>query len=317
MKALIIGVSGQDGAYLARHLAGLGMGVWGTSRRPAAEARDSLDRLGVAPELVRLDPADPAAVRALLADLRPDQIYLLSAQSSVSVSFERPAETIASIVAPTVAVLEAMRTDLPAARLFHAGSSECFGTVDAPCGPNSPFFPPSPYAVAKAAATWTVTNYRQAYGLFAVTGILFNHESPLHAPRYVSRKIVITAARIAGGSGERLSLGNLDVARDWGWAPEIVVGMQRMLGMERPEDLVIATGHTATLRAYLDEAFSSFGLDWRDHVDASAGLVRPTDVTCSMADVRRTTEVLDWRAETAMPGIVRRLIEHEATGNLF
>jgi GDPmannose 4,6-dehydratase len=313
MQALIIGTSGQDGAYLAQHLGTQGYTVHGTSRRPGQEARANLDRLGVALDPIRLDPADPAAVKALLTALRPDEIYLLSAQSSVSLSFERPAETFASIVEPVVAVLEAMRTDLPNARLFHAGSSECFGTVAAPSDVDSPFLPPSPYAVAKAAAFWMVANYRRAYQLFAVSGILFNHESPLHSERYVSRKIVLTAARIAAGSRERLALGNLDVERDWGWAPEFVEAMRLMLQMSNPEDLIIATGETRSLRSYLAEAFSAFGLDWRDHVDQSLHLVRPTDVTRSIANVERTYAILGWRARTRMAGVVRKLIEHEAT----
>ncbi len=197
-------------------------------------------------------------------------------------------------------------------RFYNVGSSECFGdTGDQPATEDTPFHPRSPYAVAKSSAHWLVANYRKAYGLHCCTGILFNHESPLRPARFVTRKIVAGAARIAAGADERLVLGNLDIARDWGWAPEYVDAMWRMLTAETPEDYLIATGETARLEDFVAEAFACHGLDWRDHVDTSVEFSRPSDIQASRGDPTHAAKRLGWRAKTHMRDVVRKMYEAE------
>ncbi|RPH93020.1 MAG: GDP-mannose 4,6-dehydratase, partial [Lysobacterales bacterium] len=198
-------------------------------------------------------------------------------------------------------------------RLYNAGSSECFGNAgDVPCDEVTPFRPRSPYAVAKAAAHWQVANYREAYGLFACSGILFNHESPLRPERFVTRKVVAAAHRIAKGGDERLVLGNLDIRRDWGWAPEYVVAMWKMLQQEVPADFVVATGETHSLREFVQQAFAFFGLNWSDHVDSDPGLYRPSELMMGRANPRRAAEKLHWTATTRMPEVVRKMCAVES-----
>jgi GDPmannose 4,6-dehydratase len=197
-----------------------------------------------------------------------------------------------------------------ATRFYSAGSSECFGdTGNAAADENTPFRPRSPYAVAKATAFWEVASYREAYGLFACTGVLFNHESPLRPERFVTQKIVRSAARIARGSGEKLKLGNLDIWRDWGYAPEYVEAMHRMLQEPEPQDFVIATGQSTSLQDFVAAAFDHFGIDWRDHVESDPGLLRPSDLRVSRVDPSRVAAVLGWRARSAMPEVVARMIK--------
>ena len=240
-KALILGVSGQDGAYLAELLVGKGYEVHGTSRDHAAASFENLRKLGVREHIIvhslRLDSLDE--VRRLFQLLMPDEIYNLAGQSSVGLSFERPLETFQSIAGATINILEAMRLDKSTARFFNAGSGEMFGETPVPATEETPVNPKSPYGVAKAAAFHMVKSYREAYGFFATTGILFNHESPLRPERFVTQKIVKAAVRIANGSRERLKLGNLDIYRDWGWAPDYIDAMWRILQHEKPEDFVI------------------------------------------------------------------------------
>jgi GDPmannose 4,6-dehydratase len=244
-----------------------------------------------------------------LKTAQPDEVYYLAGQSSVGLSFELPAETLQSMVMGTLNLLEACRLMERPVRLYHAGSSECFGdTGGAPANESTPFSPRSPYAVAKASAYWLVNNYREAYGLFACTGILFNHESPLRPQRFVTQKIVSTAWRIAQGSTERLRLGRTDIARDWGWAPEYVVAMHRMLQKDQPRDFVIATGHTHTLQDFVAAVFGELGLHWRDHVDHGAEQLRPSDLSISRADPRLAESSLDWRARVNMPGVVAGML---------
>lgn len=308
--ALIIGVSGQDGAYLARHLLGQGLAVHGSSRKPGVPL--NLERLGIGGRVVvhRLDPCDGPAVGRLLADIGPDQIYLLSGQSSIARSFEAPAETFRSIADSTLAVLEAMRETARQSRLFVAGSASCFGDVGSGGADiGTPFQPDGPYSAAKAAAFWLVDSYRRSFGMPVCTGILFNHESPLRAPTYVTRKVTSAVVAIAAGETMRLRLGNLAVWRDWGWAPEYVVAMHAMLERDETEDFVIATGETRSLEEFVASAFARVGLDWRDHVDIVADLARPFDPRRSAASIIRTGERLGWQAETRMEGVVRRLID--------
>ena len=314
MKALICGVGGQDGAYLAQLLLGKGYEVWGTSRDAQVASFDNLLHLGIRQRVTTrsMAPKDFRSVMTVLYDCEPDEIYLLSAQSSVGLSFEQPAETLESISIGTLNLMEAMRLLKRPVRMYHASSSECFGHVGTvPANEDTPFAPRSPYAVAKASAHWLVQNYREAYALYVCNGILFNHESPLRPARFVTRKIVAAAARIAAGSAERLSLGRLDIVRDWGWAPEYVRAMWQMLQQDSPRDFVIATGEAHSLQQFVAAAFAAAGLDWERHVDSDARLFRPTDIAWSQGDATRAAEELGWRAECHMGEVVQRMLAAE------
>ena len=314
MRALIIGVSGQDGAYLAQLLLAKGYEVYGTSRDAHLNGFGALARLGLR-ERVKLLSATPVDFRSILTALaraEPDEVYNLSGQSSVGLSFDQPVETMESVGIATLNLLEAIRFTGKGAKFYNAGSGECFGdTSGRPATEETAFRPRSPYAVAKAAAHFEVANYREAYGLFACSGILFNHESPLRPERFVTRKIVAAAARIARGSAERLLLGNMEVSRDWGWAPEYVEAMWRMLQAERPDDYVIATGETRSLRDFVAAAFAAAGLDWQAHVEVDPALLRPSDVSANFADPGKAERQLGWRAQARMDEVVRRLVAAE------
>jgi GDPmannose 4,6-dehydratase len=312
--ALICGISGQDGAYLAKRLLDRGYRVAGTTRDAQMSPLANLARLGIRE---RVDVASMAindfrSVLHVFARFWPDEVYNLAGQSSVGLSFEQPVETLESVSIGTLNLLEAIRFLNRGIRLYNASSSECFGdTGDAAADEQTPFRPRSPYAVAKAAAFWQVANYREAYGLFACSGILFNHESPLRPERFVTQKIVRAACRIAAGSGERLALGNLDIHRDWGYAPEYVDAMHRMMQIEQPRDFVIATGETHALKDFVATAFGEVGLDWKRHVDVDAALMRPTDLRFNRADPGSAARHLDWRAATRMAGVVAAMIRAE------
>lgn len=310
--ALICGITGQDGAYLARLLLGKGYRVIGTSRDAQVNSLRSLDLLGLRDEVevLSMAPNDFRSVLQVLARVEPDEIYNLAGQSSVSLSFDQPVETLESVTIGTLNLLEGIRFLGASIRFYNAGSSECFGdTNNLPANEETAFRPRSPYGVAKAAAFWEVANYREAYGLYACSGVLFNHESPLRPERFVTQKIVRTACRIARGDGARLRLGNLDVARDWGWAPEYVEAMWSMLQQAQADDFVIATGQTYRLERFVEETFAAVGLNWRDHVDTDATLLRPTDLRISRSDPSRARERLGWSARTAMPDVVRKMVE--------
>jgi len=312
--ALICGISGQDGAYLARHLLDRGYRVAGTSRDAQMSTLTNLVRLGVRErvEVASMAINDFRSVLQVLARYQPSEIYNLAGQSSVGLSFEQPVETLESVGIGTLNLLEGIRFLDRGIRLYNAGSSECFGdTGETPADEDTPFRPRSPYAVAKAAAFWEVANYREAYGLFACSGILFNHESPLRPERFVTQKIVRAACRIAAGSVERLQLGNLDIHRDWGWAPEYVEAMHRMMQLDTPQDFVIATGTTSSLRDFVACAFAAVNLDWHAHVDSSPTLMRPTDLRFGCADPARARSRLDWQATVSMPDVVRRMVAAE------
>jgi len=257
-------------------------------------------------------PRDAQSVSHVLAESAPDEVYLLAGQSSVGLSFEQPAETLASICLGTLNVLEAIRGLKDAPRLYHASSSECFGEHGAAgADEQTAFAPKSPYGVAKAAAHWLVANYRESYRLFACNGLLFNHESPLRPARFVTRKITAAAARIAKGSTERLALGRLDIVRDWGWAPEYVEAMWLMLQQEAPRDFVIATGAAHSLEEFVATAFASVGLDWRRHVDLDPALRRPTDLSASTGNPAAAAERLGWRATYRMAEVARAMVAAE------
>ena len=311
--ALICGVSGQDGSYLAQFLLNKGYRVWGTSRDAPGSSFRNLRTLGILEQVRTLSMVleDFRNVLMGLKQCEPDEIYLLSGQSSVGLSFEQPAETIQSEVIGTLNMLEACRMFEKKIRLYHAGTSECFGdTQGQPANEQTPFNPRSPYAVAKASAFWLVNNYREAYGLFACTGMLFNHESPLRSTRFVTQKIVQAAKRISNGSDEKLKLGRLDISRDWGWAPEYVDAMWRMLQLEKPEDFVVATGVTCSLEDFVAHAFNALGLNWQQHVMQDHSLFRPTELLISRAEPSKAKQILNWQAQVTMPQVVEQMIQY-------
>jgi GDPmannose 4,6-dehydratase len=310
--ALICGISGQDGAYLAQLLLQKGYRVIGTSRDAQMSSFGNLSKLGIRDriEVASMALNDFRSVLQVLAKYQPNEVYNLAGQSSVGLSFEQPVETLESISIGTLNLLEGIRFLNKDIRLYNAGSSECFGdTGAAPANEQTPFRPRSPYAVAKAAAHWEVANYREAYGLYACSGILFNHESPLRPERFVTQKIVRAACRIAAGSKERLKLGRLDIQRDWGWAPEYVEAMWKMLQQPQPEDFVIATGETHSLQDFVAEAFAAVNLDWRNHVDTDPALMRPTDLSVSRADPALAKARLGWQAKTHIQGVIQNMVK--------
>jgi len=297
--ALICGVNGQDGSYLAKLLLSKGYCVWGTSRDAQGSRLNNLNTLGICNQVKMLSmiPSDFRSVFTAMKMSEPDEVYYLAGQSSVGLSFELPAETIQSTVIGVLNMLEACRMMDKEVRLYHAGSSECFGdTHRIPATEKTPFDPQSPYAVAKASAYWLVNNYRNAYGVFACTGLLFNHESPLRPERFVTQKIIQTAKRIAQGSDEKLCLGRIDISRDWGWAPEYVDAMWRMLQVDVPEDFIIATGVTCSLEQFVSHTFDVLGLDWKDYVEQNPSLFRPSDLLISCANPSKAKKKLDWVA---------------------
>jgi GDPmannose 4,6-dehydratase len=257
---------------------------------------------------------DFRSVLQVLARVSPHEVYNLGGQSSVGLSFEQPVETLESISIGTLNLLEGLRFLGSAARLYNAGSSECFGdTGSAPASETTPFRPRSPYAVAKACAHNLVSSYREAYRMHACTGILFNHESPLRMERFVTQKIVRAACRIAGGSREALTLGNLDIHRDWGWAPEYVDAMWRMLQQDQALDLVIATGRSVSLRHFVARAFEHFGLEWQQHVQHDPSLLRPSDIRHGAADPTLARQAIGWAAMLDVDGVVTEMCRAAAT----
>ena len=310
--ALICGITGQDGSYLARHLLHRGYRVIGTSRDALVANRRNLIRLGIDDRIAleSMSLNDFRSVLDVLSRHQPDEVYNLSGQSSVGLSFVQPVDTLDSIVMGTLNLLEAVRFLGRPIRIYNAGSSECFGDTDgAAANERTPFRPRSPYAIAKAAAFWQVANHREAYGLFACSGILFNHESPLRPERFVVQKIVRAVQRIAAGSDEVLLLGRLDITRDWGAAEEYVDAMWRMLQQPEPDDYVIATGQSQALSELVQVAFAQVGLDARAHVREDASLHRPTDLQASRADPSHAEARLGWRARQRMIDVVRDMLQ--------
>jgi GDPmannose 4,6-dehydratase len=308
--ALICGVTGQDGAYLAQHLLGLGYDVHGSTRGDPTVPPANLVALGIAGKvrMVEMDAVNPLEVRRTLEEIRPDEIYTLTGPSSVAASFHNPQESFQSITVGTVNLLDAVRQIVPKARVFLAGSSECFGNTAEPATEQTPFSPRSPYAISKISAHWTANIYREGYGLFICTGFLFNHESVLRTERYVTQKVIATACRIAEGSDEKLRLGNTTIARDWGWAPEYVEAMWRMLQRDRPEDYIIATGQTHTLDEFVAKTFAALGLDAAAHVETDPALLRPTDIVVSHGNPAKARRSLGWQATHALDGIIGEMI---------
>ena len=301
----------MDGAYLARLLLDKGYEVHGTARDAQMSTFRNLALLGITERITCHSMAlnDFRSVLQVLAKVDPDEIYNLAGQSSVGLSFEQPVETLESISVGTLNLLEVIRFVQKPIRFYNAGSSESFGdTGGVPADETTPFRPRSPYAVAKATAHWQVANYRDAYNLFACSGILFNHDSPLRPERFVTRKIIASACRIAQGSPETLQLGTISIARDWGLASEYVDAMWRMLQRDVPEDYVIATGETNTLERFVTEAFAHLGLNWKSHVSINPSLLRPSEIMVSRGNPEKARRDLGWQAAYRMKDVIKEMI---------
>lgn len=313
-KALIIGISGQDGAYLTKFLLDKGYEIWGTSRDAQISPFTNLHRLGLRDrvQVTSMSLNDFRSVIQVLSKIAPDEIYNLAGQTSVGLSFDQPVETFESITLGTLNLLEALRFLQMETKLFNASSSECFGNTNGEAATETtPFRPRSPYAVAKAAAFWQTANYREAYGLFTSSGILFNHESPLRPARFVTQKIVAAACRIALGDQDELALGNIDIQRDWGWAPDYVESMWMILQQKQPEDFVISTGKTNSLKVFIHLVFSHLGLDWQNHVRFKSEYFRPTDILISRSNPSKAKEKLGWQSSHSIKDIANMMVSAE------
>ena len=314
--ALITGVTGQDGSFLAELLLNKGYEVHGLVRRASTFNTRRLDRIyhdphegGVRFTMHYGDLSDSGSLVNLIRDLRPDEIYHLGAQSHVKVSFEVPEYTADTTGLGTIRMLEAIRASGVHTRFYQASSSEMFGASPPPQNERTPFHPRSPYGVAKLFAYWAAVNYRESYGMFATNGILFNHESERRGETFVSRKITRAVARIKAGIQARLYLGNLDARRDWGYAPEFVEAMWMMLQHDEPGDFVIATGESHTVREFAELAFAHVGLDWAEYVEIDPRYYRPAEVDFLMGDASYARQTLGWRPKTTFPELVRLMVD--------
>ena len=310
--ALIAGVTGQDGAFLSKFLLELGYSVIGTSRDAQNCNTSRLERLGIRDDIriISLAPNDFRSVLKALSSEQPDEIYNLAGQTSVGLSFDQPVECMESIASATLNFLEVLRYLNIPGKLFSAGSTECFGDTGAKSANEATAFQPrSPYGVAKSTAFWQVANYRQAYGLFCCTGILANHESPLRASRFVTQKIIQGVKDIRAGKLRELRLGNLDIWRDWGWAPEYVRAMHLILQAESANDYLIASGNTTSLRNFVELAFRCAGLNHEEFLVSDTSFLRPSDLNYSSMDPSRIATDLGWRAMTSPEEIVQRMFE--------
>jgi GDPmannose 4,6-dehydratase len=313
-KALIIGISGQDGTYLADHLLKNGYQVHGTSRDADLSSFYGLKKLNIYDKvnLYSMSLIDFRSVMQIILQVQPDEIYNLSGQTSVGLSFLQPVETLESISIGTLNILEVLRFHKLSTKFYNAGSSECFGdTNEKAANEETPFRPRSPYAVAKSAAFWQVANYREAYNLFACSGILFNHESPLRPKRFVTKKIIESVIKIANGDKIKLRIGNTLIKRDWGWAPEYIEGMYSILQQDRPNDFVIATGKNTTLEEFIKRAFEYFDLDYNGYIEHDNSLTRPTDLTFSLGDPSKAKKILNWSAKYSVDDVIKMMIEDE------
>jgi GDPmannose 4,6-dehydratase len=312
--ALITGITGQDGAYLAALLLEKGYRVVGLARRSASADRvnERLRWLGVLEqvELVDGDLLDLSSLIRIVQDVKPDEVYNLAAQSFVAASWQQPLLTGSATGLGAVNVMEAVRIIRPQARFYQASSSEMFGLIQEPVqNEKTPFYPRSPYAAAKLYAHWMTVNYRESFGMHASSGILFNHESPLRGIEFVTRKVTDGVARIKLGLATGLSLGNLDATRDWGHARDYVRAMWLMLQQEKPDDYVIATGRTTSIRELCRIAFSHAGLEYGDHVTTSASLMRPAEVDILLGDASKARRVLGWQATTSLEQMIGEMVD--------
>jgi GDPmannose 4,6-dehydratase len=321
-RALIIGITGQDGSYLSELLLEKGYEVHGIIRRASTFNTDRVEHLYRDPHEpdTRLflhygDLADGTGLRRVLERVQPDEVYNLGAQSHVRVSFDQPEYTADIVATGTLRLLEALRDHIAAhgrpVRIYQAGSSEMFGAAPPPQSERTPFYPRSPYGVAKVAAYWYAVNYREAYGMHIVNGILFNHESPRRSETFVTRKVTRAAGRIKAGLQEKLYLGNLNARRDWGYAGDFVEAMWLMVQQPGPGDFVVATGESHTVQDLLTQAFAYLDLDWRDHVATDPRYLRPTEVDHLLGDASKARDVLGWQPRVSFSDLVRMMVEHD------
>ncbi|HET7595077.1 MAG TPA: GDP-mannose 4,6-dehydratase [Stellaceae bacterium] len=321
-RALITGVTGQDGAYLTEFLLGKGYEVHGMLRRASLFNTDRIDHLyhdphlpGVNLTLHYADLSDGTALRRVLEKVQPDEVYNLAAQSHVKVSFEVPEYTADIVAMGTLRLLDAVRDYIMHSgnnvRCYQAGSSEMYGAAPAPQSERTPFYPRSPYAVSKVAAHWYAINYREAYDMFICNGILFNHESPRRGETFVTRKVTRAAARIKEGLQDKLYLGNLDAKRDWGFAGDYVEAMWLMLQQPKPDDYVVATGETHSVRDLVERAFKEVGLDWQQHVELDNRYLRPTEVDVLQGDATKARKALGWHPRIAFTDLIAMMVAHD------
>jgi GDPmannose 4,6-dehydratase len=315
-RALITGITGQDGSYLAELLLGKGYEVHGFIRRSSTFNTDRIDHIYQDPHVENhrlflhfADLTDGSRLVTLLNEIQPDEVYNLAAQSHVRVSFDEPEYTGDTTGLGTIRLLEAIRSSGLDCRFYQASSSEMFGATPPPQNEETPFYPRSPYGVAKVYSYWITRNYREAYGMFACNGILFNHESPRRGGTFVTRKITRAVARIAAGQQSELYMGNLDAVRDWGYAPEYVEGMWRMLQHDKPEDYVLATGTAYTVRDFLQFSFGRVGLDWEKYVRFDERYLRPTEVDSLIGDPSRARELLGWVPQVHTPRLAEIMVD--------
>lgn len=316
--ALITGITGQDGSYLAELLLSQGYEVHGFIRRASTFNTVRIDHIyedphksGARLHLHYADVSDGSRLSALIAKIQPSEIYHLAAQSHVRVSFDEPEYTGDITGLGTTRLLEAIRQVDPTVRFYQASSSEMFGATPPPQGEDTPFYPRSPYAAAKVYSYWMAKNYREAHGLYAVNGILFNHESPRRGETFVTRKITRAVARIKAGLQDDLYLGNLDARRDWGYAPEYVVAMWKMLQQPEPTDYVVATGTDYSVKDFVQVAFEHVGLDWEKHVRIDANYFRPTEVDSLVGDASKAEGILGWKATVHPQELARIMVDHD------
>jgi GDPmannose 4,6-dehydratase len=315
-KALITGITGQDGSYLTELLLKKGYEVWGIIRRSSSFHTGRIDHLYQDPHnqpklrLVYGDLTDGSNLASLINEIQPDEIYNLGAQSHVRVSFDNPIYTVNTDALGTLRLLEAIRSSKRKVKFYQASSSEMYGkTVEIPQNEKTPFYPRSPYACAKVFSFWQTINYREAYGLFASNGILFNHESPRRGETFVTRKITRAATRIKLGLQDKLYLGNLDAKRDWGFAGDFVEAMWLILQQDKPDDFVIATGQTHSVREFLDEVFGCLGLDWKKYVDIDKRYLRPTEVDILQGDASKARKILGWKPKVAFKELAKMMTD--------
>jgi len=315
-RALITGITGQDGSYLAELLIHKGYEVHGLIRRASTFNTARIDHLYVDPHDTQAklflhygDLSDGSRLVTLLTQIRPDEVYNLAAQSHVRVSFDEPEYTGDTTGIGVTRLLEAVRVAGVETRFYQASSSEMFGASLPPQDEQTPFYPRSPYGAAKVYACWMTRNYREAYGMFAVNGILFNHESPRRGETFVTRKITRAVAAIKAGKQNSLYMGNLDAVRDWGYAPEYVEGMWRMLQVDEPDDFVLATGVRSTVRDFLRISFEHAGLNWEDHVKFDERYLRPTEVDALVGDASKAKDKLGWAAAMHPPELARIMVD--------
>jgi GDPmannose 4,6-dehydratase len=309
-RALITGITGQDGAYLARFLVDKGYDVHGMVRRSSTESFHRIADLHHRLTLHQADLLDQLSIITLLSDVRPHEVYNLAAQSFVPTSWLQPLLTGEYTALGVTRMLEGVRLVDPGIRFYQASSSEMFGMVrEEPQNEQTSFWPRSPYGVAKVYGHWITVNYRESYGIYACSGILFNHESPLRGKEFVTRKITDAVARIKHGRQTSLRLGNLEAKRDWGYAGDYVRAMWLMLQEERPDDYVVATGEQHSVREFVELAFAHVGLDWRQYVETDESLFRPAEVNTLRGDASKAHRVLGWRPEVDFAGLVRMMVE--------